>query len=453
MKFGITVKLFLAIFATCMLVVITMHLGIRLSFEHGFIDYIKNENEQRVLQLRETLEDQYQQYGNWDFLRNRDRGMFRMRRPMVQNGEESLQSWHTRLWVFDQQKNKLIGSPMTPPEDSQWQPLTIKNQTIGWIVAAPLERLTRNADISFDHQQQRTSWLIVGLSTLLAIIVTWLMSRGLLAPVKRLVNGIHRLAAGNFSARVMVTSRDELGMLAQDFNHLAAALEKNEQSRRDFMADVSHELRTPLAILQGELEALQDGIRQPSADSFRSLQAEVAVLTKLVDDVHQLSLSDLGTLSYRKKPIDMVKLLQVSVASFADRLQHKQITLVTHFPTEAWIFGDPHRLSQLFNNLLENSLRYTDNGGQLHVDAEITREQLLIRWQDSSPGVTDEQLSLIFERFYRADSSRNRASGGSGLGLAICANIVEAHGGHLYAEHSPLGGLLMTIKLPLHAAM
>lgn len=116
----------------------------------------------------------------------------------------------------------------------------------------------------------------------------------MLAPVKRLVEGTHRLAAGDFSTRVAVSSRDELGHLAQDFNQLASSLEKNEQMRRDFMADVSHELRTPLAVLRGELEALQDGLRQPTPESLSSLQAEVAILTKLVNDLHQLSQSDRG---------------------------------------------------------------------------------------------------------------------------------------------------------------
>lgn len=477
MKFGITAKLFLAIFATCMLVLITMHWGVRMSFERGFIDYIKNGNEQRVIQLRDALAEQYQLRGDWSFLRNNERLVFKMLHSMDQstddnNTSNSMQGWRVRLWVLDAAKNRLFGSPAPVSRDSTWQPIIVQNQTVGWIVASPIERLTRDADINFDKQQQRTSWLIVALSTLLAIIVTWLTARGLLAPVKRLVNGIHHLAAGDFSARVSASTHDELGRLAQDFNQLASALEKNEQSRRDFMADVSHELRTPLAVLRGELEALQDGVRQPNANSLSSLQAEVATLTKLVDDLHQLSFSDLGALAYRKVPVDIVQLLHIAIAAFSDRYQKKHITLTMDCPSpspvlqapvlqapvlqamvlQATVFGDPDRLSQLFNNLLENSLRYTDEQGKLAIQVALRQKQLLITWQDSAPGVTDEQLTLIFERFYRAESSRNRASGGSGLGLAICNNIVEAHGGRLYAEHSSWGGLLITVELPLHSS-
>ncbi len=136
------------------------------------------------------------------------------------------------------------------------------------MIASPVERLTRNTDINFDRQQKRTSWLIVALATLLAALATFPLARGLLAPVKRLVEGTHKLAAGDFSTRVTVTGGDELGRLAQDFNQLASTLERNQQMRRDLMADISHELRTPLAVLRGELEAIQDGVRRFTPSRF-----------------------------------------------------------------------------------------------------------------------------------------------------------------------------------------
>ena len=141
--------------------------------------------------------------------------------------------------------------------------------------------------------------------------------------------------------------------------------------------------------------------------------------------------------------------LQISIAAFNERFQKKQIVVTQQLPTRAGSFGDPDRLSQLFNNLLENSLRYTDSGGTLRIHASNDNGHCVIVWEDSAPGVDEEQLSHIFDRFYRAERSRNRASGGSGLGLAICKNIVEAHGGELYAKPSPLGGVQMTVVLVL----
>ncbi|WP_127957829.1 two-component system sensor histidine kinase BaeS [Serratia microhaemolytica] len=449
MKIGITGKLFMAIFATCMLVLIIMHWGVRSSFERGFIDYIKHSNEQRLNMLSDALEAQYQQHGSWAFLHNNQQVVYQILRAFEQNSDNPPpRGWRTQFWVVDSNNQRLVGHPGVIPSGNIRHAIRYNQQIVGWVVATPAERLTRDADINFAHQQRQTSWLIIGLSTLLAAAVTWLMSRGLLAPVKRLIAGMHRLAAGDFQVRVAASSQDELGRLAQDFNLLAISLEKNEQIRRVLMADISHELRTPLAVLRGELEALHDGVRQITPDSLRSLQSEVALLSKLVDDLHQLSLSDLGALAYRKHPIDLVPLIESALAAFRERFHAKQLQLISQLPEHLPLFGDAERLAQLFNNLLENSLRYTDEGGRLEIGIEPLAEGIQLYWQDSGPGVSDQQLEQIFQRFYRAEGSRNRASGGSGLGLAICQNIAEAHGGKIYAQHSPLGGVRITVELP-----
>ncbi len=453
LRIGITAKLFIAIFSTCMLVLIIMNWGVRLSFEHGFIDYIKKGNEQRLGLLSDALADQYEQHGNWDFLRNNNKLVFQILHSLEQNPDASNHlpphGWRTQFWIIDQQYHVMMGprGPV-PTEGSRRNITTSTGHIVGWVIGSPPERLTRSADINFDQQQKRTSWIIVGLTMLLAAAVTWLMSRGLLAPVKRLVEGTHHLAAGNFTSRVKADSRDELGRLGQDFNRLASTLEKNESMRRAFMADISHELRTPLAILRGELEAIQDGIRKLTPESIVSLQGEVSTLTKLVDDVHQLSLSDEGALAYRRSQTDLVPLLEVVAANFSGRYQKHGLTLALNLPDQAPLFGDPDRLMQLFTNLMENSLRYTDPGGGLTVTLDVQPEQRVLRFDDTAPGITDDQRLQIFERFYRAESSRNRASGGSGLGLAICQNIVEAHDGTIKADHADAGGLRITIHLP-----
>lgn len=453
LRIGITAKLFAAIFSTCMLVLITMHWGVRLSFEHGFIDYIKRGNEQRLMMLGDALADQYEQHGNWDFLRNNNKLVFNILRSLEQNPDASNQlpphGWRTQFWIIDQQYRVMIGPRAPVPQEGSRRSITTSNgKVVGWVIGSPSERLTRSADINFDQQQKRTSWMIVGLTMLLAAAVTWLLSRGLLAPVKRLVEGTHHLAAGHFTSRVQASSRDELGRLAQDFNRLASTLEKNEKMRRAFMADISHELRTPLAILRGELEAIQDGVRKLTPESILSLQGEVTTLTKLVDDVHQLSLSDEGALAYRKSQTDLVPLLELVSGNFRHRFEQHPLSLTLTLPDQAPQFGDPDRLMQLFTNLLENSLRYTDPGGTLHIILRPTASGNILLFDDSAPGVSNEQRQQIFERFYRAEGSRNRASGGSGLGLAICQNIVEAHDGTIVAEHSDAGGVRITVHLP-----
>ncbi|WP_092509528.1 two-component system sensor histidine kinase BaeS [Xenorhabdus mauleonii] len=453
MKTGISSKLFLAIFATCMLVLITMHWGVNLSFQHGFIGYIKQNSQMRASMLAEALEEQYQQHGDWNFLTTNDRMIFQILRTIEQNNDSHQgpppRGWRTQFWVIDSQMKRLVGHPGDIPSETYRKPVIYQGNTVGWVIVSASDKMTSQADISFAHQQQFTSWVIAGLSTLLALIATFLLSRGLLRPVKRLVEGTHKLAAGDFSVRVIPSSKDEIGKLATDFNQLASTLEKNEQMRRDYMADISHELRTPLSVLRGELEALQDGVRKPSPETIHSLLAEVTTLTKLVNDLNLLSLSDRGSLTYRKEPVNISQLLQISVANYHNRFADKHITLKLDLQEDGILFADPDRLIQLFQNLLENSLRYTDENGKVIIQCYSTPQKWVLDLQDSAPGPTIEQCRHVFERFYRCESSRNRTSGGSGLGLAICYNIVEAHDGTIQAERSSLGGIQIHVELPL----
>lgn len=233
---GITGKLFLAIFATCIVLLISMHWAVRVSFERGFIDYIKHGNEQRLQMLGDALGDQYQQHGNWRFLRNNDRFVFQILRSFEHDNDRDKpgpgmppHGWRTQFWVVDQNGRVLVGPRGPVPHDGTRRPILVNGAEVGAVIASPVERLTRNTDINFDKQQRRASWMIVALSTLLAALATFLLARGLLAPVKRLVEGTHRLAAGDFTTRVTPTSADELGKLAQDFNQLASTLEKTNR--------------------------------------------------------------------------------------------------------------------------------------------------------------------------------------------------------------------------------
>jgi two-component system sensor histidine kinase BaeS len=216
------------------------------------------------------------------------------------------------------------------------------------------------------------------------------------------------------------------------------------------VADISHELRTPLAVLRGEIEALQDGVRQATPEALASLHAEALQLGRLVDDLYQLALSDLGALSYRKEPLELGAELEAAVAAYRAEFRGKGIALAVA-GTEAAVplVADPERLRQLFANLLENSLRYTDAGGRLEIALRREEGQATVTFSDSAPGVPAADLERLFERLFRVEGSRRRATGGAGLGLAICRNIAEAHGGTITAAPSPLGGVTITVALPL----
>jgi two-component system sensor histidine kinase BaeS len=160
-------------------------------------------------------------------------------------------------------------------------------------------------------------------------------------------------------------------------------------------------------------------------------------------------MSDEGALAYQKQSLDIINLLEIAAGAFRERFNSRGLSISLALPDSVTVFGDGDRLMQLFNNLMENSLRYTDAGGQLVISGEVVNQRFVMHFADSAPGVNDEQLTMLFERFYRTEGSRNRASGGSGLGLAICQNIVTAHNGKLYASHSPFGGVSITVELPL----
>jgi two-component system sensor histidine kinase BaeS len=270
-------------------------------------------------------------------------------------------------------------------------------------------------------------------------------------PLQELQATTQRLASGDFSARVTVSADDELGRLGQDFNALAQTLERNEQARRRWVADISHELRTPLAVLRAEIEALQDGVRPLERAAIDALHADAVRLGRLVDDLYELSMSDLGALTYRKEPTDVAEILAADVDAFAARYEAAGLALRldNRLDDASTLRADPHRLSQLFRNLLRNSLQYTDPGGGLGVGLGREDREVVIDFRDTAPGVPDDALPRLFERLYRVDASRSRATGGAGLGLAICRNIVEAHGGRILARPAPEGGLWVQVRLPL----
>ncbi len=470
MKPGITLKLFFAILLTTVLASLAMLGAMHYSFHQGFLGYLNEQEAQRVESLLPKLATAYREQGDWEFLRGKPRAWFSLIRPEGMPPHQAHHKRHKRgepgtppvfpeseltgimlrLSLLDHNRQLVIGNPKLIPEASL-KPIEVDGRTVGWIAHMPFEKVSTAAELRFQQQQLISGWIFVGIAILLAAIVAWLLARVFLAPLKRITASTHHLATGDYTTRVAVSSTDELGRLAEDFNKLAVTLERNEKLRRDFMADISHELRTPLSVLKGELEAVEDGVRPMSMTSIRSLQAEVATLGKLVDDLYELSLSDVGALVYRKSRVDVQNILVETVATFKDRFAEKSIHIDLNIDSSqpAECDADPMRIQQLFTNLLENSARYTDAGGRLVISCAKGDGILHIDFQDTAPGVPADKLPHLFERFYRADHSRSRATGGSGLGLAISRNIVEAHQGSIAAKDSPLGGVWISVTLPL----
>ncbi len=260
----------------------------------------------------------------------------------------------------------------------------------------------------------------------------------------------NRLSRGDFSTRLESTGKDELAQLATNFNYLAEVLQKNKNSQQMWVSNISHELRTPLGILKGELEAVQDGVRNADAEHVSMLCNEVEQLNRLVNDLFELSMSDLGGLAYEKDNLLISQIVEESVARFQDQCKAHNLTLQfdASAAEQATIFGDGQRLLQLFSNLIQNSIKYTNSGGVIQIHTMSTPDSVGVVIEDSAPGVPPEQLNRLFDRFYRGEKSRNRTTGGAGLGLAICKNIAESHQASIRAEHASLGGIAIILIFP-----
>lgn len=477
MKLGVAHKLFLVILTASGLAVVSSALIMQWSLNRGFIKFISAMEESGISRLAISIEKSYGTEQSWEFLQ-RDparwrqlvaaalpeapppppaEGMPDRQRPVNVSVDKPRPMpphlalhFDQRLFLLDANRKALVDHGAVPL-DNAVTPLRYQGKTVGYLGLLPRTNTLDTPQRRFLHEQKSAFALVAAAVVLLSSILSFLLARRLVRPLNVLAHATHQLAAGSFAARVPVTSHDELGQLACDFNSLALALEKSELARRQWVADISHELRTPLTILRGEIEALQDGIRQPTHETINSLHDEVQRLGRLVDDLYQLSLSDVGALTYRKTELDLSELLAEIIALYRLEFLSKDILLEASLPENgsAVVFGDKERLHQLFSNLLDNALKYTDSGGKLTVTLQRTDGVAVIDFKDSAPHVPPSELSRLFERLYRVESSRNRSTGGAGLGLAICRNIVEAHGGNITAETSPLGGLWIRTALPV----
>lgn len=355
-----------------------------------------------------------------------------------------------RLTVKDVTGESLIGPPEPPPGIER--AILAGGRKVGTVQLLLLRQASGQSATaaSFLRSQTRDILWLAGALLLAATALALGLARHLLRPVTALHGVTARLARGDLAARAPVLSRDELGELALHVNGMAHELERNEQQRRQMLADVSHELRTPLTVIRGEIEALIDGIRTADAKALDSLHGEVLRLTKLVDDLHQLALADTGDLHCDMQPLALQPLLQPLLERYRARAADAGLALRWDLPsTPLPVLGDAGRLGQVVVNLLENSLRYTDRGGEIAVGLQRREGFAELTLDDSAPGVPPGSYARLFERLYRVDLARTRERGGSGLGLAICKALVDAHGGEIAALPSELGGVRIRVRLPL----
>lgn len=510
MKLKFRHKVFLTFLLNSLAVVICMVLIARYYAHRNFEEYLNKMEKERLVQLAGALSREYRSSGGWDLVLKKWGGLLEMASggpgrppkhdlsgkppvhppPLPPPGDEhpppelaSLlffgphehpphgdgpdKSHETReprplhglppgktdmaprIGLFDADKRPLTRTGPTSADECRLEAVIADGQTVGWLGIERRERPPHPLDTEFLRRQSSMFYSIGGVALLLALIVTFVLSRHLLEPLKELAQGTRALTSRRFETRIQVRSKDEFGQLASDFNDMAQALERYEQMRQQWMADISHELRTPLAILRGEIEAMQDGVREITPEALDSLHFEVQHVGRIVHDLHDLSLIESRTFDAEPEAVNPLEVLEETVRSFHTRFEQRGMKIETSGGGRAAIMADAGRLRQLYSNLMENALRYADAPGTLAISSGFEEGLISIQFEDTGPGAPEDSLGRLFDRLYRVDKARSRSQGGSGLGLAICKSIAECFGGRIEASNGPLGGLRVVVVFPV----
>ncbi len=373
-------------------------------------------------------------------------------------------------------EGKMAGQPA-----GKWQPavtIIYQGSQVGSVYLNPGPSAETAVETAFLSSVNRSLLLSAGAAAILALVLTLILSRRILGPVEALTGAVRAMEKGDLGQRVRVESSDEVGELGRAFNAMAGSLAQNEELRRNMVSDVAHELRNPLFSIRGNVEAIQDGLLAPDGRTMDSIHEDVMLLSRLVDDLQELALAEAGQLRLDKTVTDLSEVARRTIRAAEPEATAKGIALVEQLPEDAPLVEiDSGRIGQVLGNLLRNALAHTLEGGTVTVSAGgyqpsaasrqnpelrtqnsphpthhsslITRHLVEVIVSDTGTGIPPEHLPHVFERFYRVDPSRARSTGGSGIGLAIARQLVEAHGGRIWAESEVGKGSVFHFTLPL----
>ncbi len=428
--------------------------------------YTANSDRDHLGGLVDALSTQYRQHHDWSFLPASPEDKRRWLRdelalaPVDRAAKAAATSQSPslgyRLGLLDDNGRYLAGAianrimVVTASIDRVRLPVVVDGKVAGYLVVAKSQNPDDELAVAFLIEQQSNLLILAVIGVLLSVLAAGMLAAHFRKPVKQLVAGARRLGQGQFAARLSIRRSDELGELADTFNHVAARLQDAERWRQQWVADTSHELRTPLSVLRAQMEALQDGIRTATPDTIALMLRQVHSLTKLVDELYELACADFGQRHYDMTSTDVWLPVQDVFAGFAEKFRVAGLVAsIGTLPARMMVHGDVDRLRQVIGNLLENSVRYTDAGGRIEVSGTMVGHELHIVIDDSAPAVPADLLDRLGERFFRVESSRNRQLGGAGLGLALSRHIIEAHDGRLTFAASPLGGLRAILVVPM----
>ena len=344
----------------------------------------------------------------------------------------------SRLSLYDVNHQFILGEPSD--DQVSFRPIIVNGKLVGYLGLKPVLDQDDALSINFFSNQKRYLVLIYIFTLLSSLVAALLLATYFKKPIQRLLNATRELTKGNFQHQMMVKRNDELGDLSTEINQLATILDQHETSRRQWVADTSHELKTPLAVLQAQIEAMQDGIRKPTPEHFEAMLRQVTSLKKLTQDLADLAQAEAQQLKCYFAEIDPWSVVLQEIENFKPKFEQANLN-ISATGDGVKLQLDIDRFKQIMVNLLGNSIRYTEAGGEVQIHTEQDAHSWSVIVDDSPFGLTDEQIAHLGERFYRVDDSRTRSTGGTGLGLALSGKIAQALGGELSFDHSPLGGL------------
>jgi signal transduction histidine kinase len=349
--------------------------------------------------------------------------------------------------VIADSENALIGQKFNPNSADTAMDIQVAGRVVGRIyLNPPLEGMRLNTD--FMQGTMRGLVFAALTASLVAVVLSFLVARRITAPVRALTTAARLMAHGDLTQRVKATSSDEIAELGQAFNTMATSLARTDQLRRNLVADVAHELRTPLTSVLGSLEAMRDGVAEPTPEFLASAYEEGLLLKRMVNDLQELSLAEAGQFNLDRQSVALSGIVERAVNALGDQAREKDIVLNIAMPSDLIVNVDSERIGQVLRNLLTNAIAFTPAQGHIEISAHPSDEWVQVSVADTGVGIKAEDLGFVFERFYRADKSRTRATGGAGLGLAIAKQWVESHGGTIQAK-SVLGqGTTIIFSLP-----
>lgn len=351
----------------------------------------------------------------------------------------------SRLSLYDEKHQFIVGEPAT--DQIAYRPILVDQKVVGYLGLKPVLDQDDASSINFFSNQKRYLLLVYALTVLSSLVAALLMATYFKKPIQRLLNATLELTRGNYQHQVVIKRNDELGDLSNQLNHLADILHQHEESRRQWVADTSHELKTPLAVLQAQIEAMQDGIRKATPEHLDAMMRQVSSLKKLTQDLADLAQADAQQLKCYFAEVNPWDVVLQEVDNFKSTFEQNQLE-VSLSGEGALLSLDRDRFKQIIVNLLGNCVRYTEQGGKIQIHTQQNEHEWILYVDDSPFGVSDEQLARLGERFYRVDDSRTRSTGGTGLGLALSCKLAQALGGSLAFNHSPLGGLRCVLTFP-----